>query len=131
MAAINRRSALVLALGAPFAARAARAADWPTKPMRLIVPYAPGGGADAVARILARHVGDSLGQSIVVENKGGAGSIIGTAARRVGHDQAHRLGRPIRGTRATHRKRRAQRQHQGAPSFHSGHRPPLPTVTRP
>jgi len=78
MAGMKRRSALVLALGAPFAMRGARAADWPSKPMRLIVPYAPGGGADAVARILARHVGDSLGQSIVVENKGGAGSIIGT-----------------------------------------------------
>src|SRR6188768_1101534 len=78
MAGMKRRSALVLALGAPFALRGARAADWPSKPMRLIVPYAPGGGADAVARILARHVGDGLGQSIVVENKGGAGSIIGT-----------------------------------------------------
>src|SRR6185295_5269065 len=78
MAGMKRRSALVLALGAPFALRGARAAEWPSKPMRLVVPYAPGGGADAVARILARHVGDSLGQSIVVENKGGAGSIIGT-----------------------------------------------------
>ena len=78
MAGMKRRSALVLALGAPFAMRSVRAADWPSKPMRLVVPYAPGGGADAVARILARHVGDRLGQSIVVENKGGAGSIIGT-----------------------------------------------------
>jgi tripartite-type tricarboxylate transporter receptor subunit TctC len=77
MDAMRRRTALALGL-APFAMRGAFAADWPTKPLRLVVPYAPGGGADAVARILARHVGDSLGQSIVVENKGGAGSIIGT-----------------------------------------------------
>jgi tripartite-type tricarboxylate transporter receptor subunit TctC len=56
----------------------ARAADYPTRPIRLIVPYAPGGGADAVARIIAKLAGDSMGQSIVVENKGGAGSIVGT-----------------------------------------------------
>ena len=42
------------------------------------MPYAPGGGADAVARVVAQHVGDRLGQSVVVENRGGAGSIIGT-----------------------------------------------------
>jgi NAD(P)-dependent dehydrogenase (short-subunit alcohol dehydrogenase family) len=74
----RRRAALLLALAATGSASRAEAADWPTRPMRLIVPYAPGGGADAVARLLARHVGDSPGQSIVVENKGGAGSIIGT-----------------------------------------------------
>jgi tripartite-type tricarboxylate transporter receptor subunit TctC len=78
MKQITRRTALSAALAAPFLAQAARAADYPTKPMRLIVPYAPGGGADAVARILAQHVGSALGQSVVVENKGGAGSIIGT-----------------------------------------------------
>ena len=75
---ITRRAALCVAMAAPFVARTARAADYPTKPLRLIVPYAPGGGADAVARILAQHAGASMGQSIVVENKGGAGSIIGT-----------------------------------------------------
>src|SRR5690349_305639 len=82
MKQINRRTALSLAMAAPFVAtgarNSARAADYPTKPLRLIVPYAPGGGADAVARILAQHAGASMGQSIVVENKGGAGSIIGT-----------------------------------------------------
>jgi tripartite-type tricarboxylate transporter receptor subunit TctC len=65
-------------LAAPFAARSTRAADYPTRPIRLIVPYAPGGGADAVARIIAKLAGASMGQSIVVENKGGAGSIVGT-----------------------------------------------------
>ena len=75
---LTRRSAVLLALAAQGGARSALAADWPTKPIRFIVPYAPGGGADAVARILGRRVGDSLGQSILVENKGGAGSIVGT-----------------------------------------------------
>src|SRR3954463_345043 len=78
MTSIRRRTALLAALAAPFAARSTRAADYPTRPIRLIVPYAPGGGADAVARIIAKLAGDSMGQSIVVENKGGAGSIIGT-----------------------------------------------------
>jgi tripartite-type tricarboxylate transporter receptor subunit TctC len=75
MISIRRRTALLGALSAPLAARAA---NYPTRPIRLIVPYAPGGGADAVARIIAKLAGDSMGQSIVVENKGGAGSIVGT-----------------------------------------------------
>jgi tripartite-type tricarboxylate transporter receptor subunit TctC len=78
MTSIGRRTALLGALAAPLAVRGARAADYPTRPIRLIVPYAPGGGADAVARIIAKLAGDSMGQSIVVENKGGAGSIVGT-----------------------------------------------------
>src|SRR5882724_5953131 len=52
--------------------------DYPSRPIRLIVPYAPGGGADTVARIVAKRVGDTIGQPIVIENRGGAGSIIGT-----------------------------------------------------
>jgi len=75
---IRRRTALLAALAAPFAADRASAADYPIRTIRLIVPYAPGGGADAVARIIAKLAGDSMGQSIVVENKGGAGSIVGT-----------------------------------------------------
>ncbi|CAN5313321.1 tripartite tricarboxylate transporter substrate binding protein BugE [soil metagenome] len=78
MSQIHRRTALLGALTAPFAARAAFAADYPTRAIRLIVPYAAGGGADAVARIIAKFAGAGMGQSIVVENKGGAGSIVGT-----------------------------------------------------
>jgi tripartite-type tricarboxylate transporter receptor subunit TctC len=68
----------MLALTAPFAANSARADDYPSHPIKLIVPYAPGGGADAVARIVAKRVSATIGQPIVVENRGGAGSIIGT-----------------------------------------------------
>lgn len=74
----TRRTALLMTMAAPFVARRAGAADYPTRSIKIIVPYAPGGGADAVARILGQHVGASMGQSVVIENKGGAGSIIGT-----------------------------------------------------
>eukprot|EP01034_Spumella_vulgaris_P046649 gene46649-biopygen39730 len=66
--------ALVLAAVAVPAA----AQDYPTKPIKLVVPYAPGGGADSVARIVAKKVSENIGQAIVIENKGGAGSIVGT-----------------------------------------------------
>ena len=60
------------------AAGAARADDYPSRPIRLVVPYAAGGGADSVARIVAKRVGETIGQPLVIENRGGAGSIIGT-----------------------------------------------------
>jgi len=53
--------------------------DWPTRPITVIVPYAPGGFADTRIRLLARKLGDALGQSVVVENKAGAGGVIGTS----------------------------------------------------
>jgi tripartite-type tricarboxylate transporter receptor subunit TctC len=56
----------------------APADDYPSRPIRLIVPYAAGGGADSVARIIAKRVGETIGQAIVIENRGGGGSIIGT-----------------------------------------------------
>jgi tripartite-type tricarboxylate transporter receptor subunit TctC len=70
--------ALVLALAGSCCMGASRADEYPSRPVRLIVPYAPGGGADTVARIVARRVSDSIGQTVVIENRGGAGAIIGT-----------------------------------------------------
>jgi len=69
--------ALAVMLAVGLATGAARAEDYPTHPIRLVVPYAAGGGADSVARIVAKRVGETIGQPIVIENRGGAGSIIG------------------------------------------------------
>lgn len=55
-------------------------AGYPERIIRLIVPYAPGGGTDAIARTLAQEMAKDLGQSVIIENKPGAGTIIGTQA---------------------------------------------------
>jgi tripartite-type tricarboxylate transporter receptor subunit TctC len=52
--------------------------DYPSHPIKLIVPFAPGGAADAVARIISKRVSETIGQPMVVENRSGAGAIIGT-----------------------------------------------------
>jgi tripartite-type tricarboxylate transporter receptor subunit TctC len=56
----------------------ASAQIFPVKPIKLVVPFAPGGGTDLIARTLAVEMAKDLGQSVIVENKPGAGTIIGT-----------------------------------------------------
>ena len=73
-----RRIALALVLAGSCCASSSLADDYPSRSVRLIVPYAPGGGADTVARLVARRVSDTIGQTVVIENRGGAGAIIGT-----------------------------------------------------
>jgi tripartite-type tricarboxylate transporter receptor subunit TctC len=70
---------LLLLLGLCFAAQSASAQGYPSKPVRLIVPFPPGGSTDLVARSIMPKLGDLLGQPIVLEYKGGAGGSIGTA----------------------------------------------------
>jgi tripartite-type tricarboxylate transporter receptor subunit TctC len=60
------------------AAAAADAGAYPSRPVRMIVPYAPGGGADTLARYIGQALGDSFGQSFVIDNRGGGGTIIGS-----------------------------------------------------
>lgn len=61
----------------PQTAAPSAAPAYPTKPIRLIVPYAPGGGADFLARTLGQKLGESLRESIVVDNRAGAGGMVG------------------------------------------------------
>ena len=73
----------LLALGtliAPSLAVAQTDASYPSKPITLVVTYPPGGGADAMARLIAPKLSEALGQSVIVENKPGAGGQIGAAA---------------------------------------------------
>ena len=73
------KKAIAVALGL-LAAACASAEDWPTKPVRFIVPYPPGGGTDVIARILQQPLSEGLGQQVVIENRGGAGGALGTEA---------------------------------------------------
>ena len=56
--------------------RTAQSQDWPNRPVKIIVPFAPGGNADGMARIIGQRLGDVLGQNFVVENRTGAGGTI-------------------------------------------------------
>jgi tripartite-type tricarboxylate transporter receptor subunit TctC len=76
---------------AAFAGAFAAAAPYPERPIRLVVPFAPGGGTDAVARILAQEMERDLGASVVVENRPGAGTIIGTQAVAVSKPDGYTL----------------------------------------
>lgn len=67
-------------LGAALAPMAQAAQPWPSQPIRLIVPYPPGGSVDNLARLLAPALGQRLGQTIVIENKAGASGTIGVDA---------------------------------------------------
>ena len=82
MSKLSRRTLLAaagLALADLSRSRVIHAAEaWPTRPVKLIVPFAPGGAVDIVGRLTARYLGDELGQQVIVENRSGAGGSLGT-----------------------------------------------------
>src|SRR6187397_1956596 len=78
MAALLRM--IGVALLAVVAAAPASAQDYPARQVRIIVPFGAGGPADVYARVLAQHLSEELKQNFIVENRPGAGSIIGTDA---------------------------------------------------
>jgi tripartite-type tricarboxylate transporter receptor subunit TctC len=76
---ISRRLLLCGASGAALVAHSAAAQNtWPQKPIRLVVPFAAGGGTDIVARMIGRTLSQQLGQPVVIDNKPGASTLIGT-----------------------------------------------------
>ena len=81
---MHRREFLALAgatLAAGFSTQAAaQAQSWPDKPVKLILPYAPGGATDLIGRPWADKLTQAFGQQFVIENRGGAGGMIGTEA---------------------------------------------------
>src|SRR4051812_37309230 len=77
---IMRLAATLLAVSLLASPHAARADDYPNHPITLIVPYPPGGGVDTIARVIGGKLTDRLGQQVVIENRPGAGAVIGTRA---------------------------------------------------
>src|SRR6186713_909141 len=71
---------LGVALVAACAGAPLKADEYPSRPITLIVPYPPGGGVDTIARVMSSKLSVALGQQIVIENRPGAGAVIGTRA---------------------------------------------------
>jgi tripartite-type tricarboxylate transporter receptor subunit TctC len=96
----TRRTLVLGALALPFASVSTRAlaqAGWPDRPLRIIVPLAPGGSADAVCRLLGNGLSQVLGQTVVVENKPGAGGITGLSEVARAKPDGYTLGYSLAG----------------------------------
>ena len=79
MSVLNRWLRASLIVAAAFAAAPlVQAESWPDKPIRFVVPYPPGGGTDVIARIVQERFQQLLGQSIIIDNRGGAAGSLGT-----------------------------------------------------
>ncbi|MSP32983.1 MAG: tripartite tricarboxylate transporter substrate binding protein [Pseudolabrys sp.] len=76
---LTRRTLLAGMAAAPFIGGASAQGAWPNRPVRVMVPYPPAGGADTTARIIFAQVSSLLGQQFIIENRGGAGGTIGEA----------------------------------------------------
>jgi len=76
---VSRLAIAIGALSACLAVAPSQAQEWPSKPVRIISPFAAGGGSDTLGRILSTQLSEQLGKQFYIENRGGAGGLIGTA----------------------------------------------------
>lgn len=78
-ARFNRRglAAALLAIGMTVAGHA-EAQSYPARPIRMVIPFSPGGAADVPGRLIAQKLSDAFGQQVIVDNRPGAGSVIGS-----------------------------------------------------
>jgi tripartite-type tricarboxylate transporter receptor subunit TctC len=89
----HRRSLMLCAASLLLALTGAAVADeYPSKPIRLIIPFPPGGSNDVVGRLIATKLGERLGQQVVVDNRGGAGGVVGTQATANSPNDGYTLG---------------------------------------
>ena len=94
-------SSLTLACALLLGASLASAQDYPNKPIRVIVPYPAGGPTDVLARLVGQKAGEAMGQAVVVDNRGGAGGVIGTDAVAKAAADGYTLGLANNATHAT------------------------------
>src|SRR5258708_16598014 len=92
------RCVAVMAAIAFIQSPSARADDYPSRPVTLIVPWAPAGAVDTVARIIAPKMSERLGKAVIIENRAGAGSTLRTAISAKAAPDRYTLGMPPRGS---------------------------------
>src|SRR6201987_1114953 len=89
---LTRRRLLAVSTAWLLGAAEAAAQEWPQRPVGMIVPFGPGGGADIIGRIVAQSLQEKLGQPVVVENRPGAGGTLGNEAVARGERGGYTLG---------------------------------------